>query len=67
MKTKLNATFDPPKPPPRDYFVPNFGVDHDIKLTTLDIGEAEAQHGHTLEVPEKAKEIPRNYFVPNFG
>jgi len=22
---KLNATFDPPKPPPRDYFVPNFG------------------------------------------
>ena len=67
MKTKLNATLDPPKPPPRDYFVPNFGVDSDIKLTTLDIGEAEAQHDHTLVVPEKPEEIPRNYFVPNFG
>lgn len=64
---KLSATFDPPKPPPRDYFVPNFGQDSDIKLTSLDIAEAEAQHGHQLTVPEKAKEIPRDYFVPNFG
>jgi hypothetical protein len=41
----MNASFDKPKAPPRDYFVPNFGVDHDIKMTDLNIGEAEAQHG----------------------
>ena len=64
---KLNATFDPPKPPPRDYFVPNFGQDSDVKLTALDISEAEAQHDHKLTIPEKPKEIPRDYFVPNFG
>jgi len=67
LKSKLNATFDAPKPPPRDYFVPNFGQDSDVKLTTLDIAEAEAQHSHQLTIPEKAKEIPRDYFVPNFG
>jgi|TARA_B110000285_G_scaffold223134_1_gene278251 hypothetical protein len=67
MGAKLNATFDAPKPPPRDYYVPNFGADIDVKLTTLNIGEAEAEHGTNLTIPEKAKEIPRNYFVPNFG
>jgi len=36
-------------------------------MTDLNLGEAEAQHGHTLTVPEKADPIPRNYFVPNFG
>ena len=63
----MHASFDKPATPPRDYFVPNFGVDHDIKMTDLNIGEAEEQHGQKLTVEPKAKPIPRNYFVPNFG
>ena len=57
-KHELATTFDKPKAPPRDYFVPNFGVDHDVAMTDLNIGEAEAQHGHVLKVEEKAKENP---------
>jgi hypothetical protein len=30
----MSATFDAPVPPPRNYFVPNFGVDSDIADTT---------------------------------
>jgi hypothetical protein len=41
MGKKFQATFDQPVAPPRDYFVPNFGVDHDIKMTDLNLVEAE--------------------------
>jgi len=37
----MQATFAKPVAPPRDYFVPNFGVDKDIVMTDLNIGEAE--------------------------
>ena len=63
----MGASFAAPKAPPRDYFVPNFGVDHDIKMTELNIGEAEQQHGQSLAVEPAAAPIKRNYFVPNFG
>jgi len=33
LKSKFHATFKKPTSPPRNYFVPNFGVDSDI-LTT---------------------------------
>lgn len=63
----MSASFKKPAAPPRDYFVPNFGVDKDILMTDLNIGEAEAQHSHQLTVEKPAAPIPRNYFVPNFG
>jgi len=36
---KMNASFDATKNPvnPRNYFVPDFGVDHDIMATTASI------------------------------
>lgn len=67
MGKKFQATFSQPVAPPRDYFVPNFGADHDISMTGLNLAESEEQHGHKLVAEEPAKEIPRNYFIPNFG
>ena len=55
---------------PVDYFVPNFGVDHDIASTQDNIKNTEAKLGHKLAyVPKKDRpaEPPRDYFVPNFG
>jgi len=34
-----------PPPPPRDYFVPNFGMDHEIKTSISDLNEAEHTNG----------------------
>ena len=62
----MSATFDAPTPPPRNYFVPNFGVDSDIADTTSNIAEAESEEGHTMQV-EEATKIKRDYFIPNFG
>lgn len=62
----MSATFDAPVTPPRGYFVPNFGVDTDVKDTTSNLAEAEAEEGHVMQVDEDSK-IKRNYFVPNFG
>ena len=42
----MNASFDKPKAPPRDYFVPNFGVDHDILTNHNSLNEAEKITGH---------------------
>jgi hypothetical protein len=50
MGKTIESTFSKPVPPPRDYFVPNFGVDHDIAMTSLNLGEAEDQHGHKYEL-----------------
>jgi hypothetical protein len=62
----MSATFDAPVAPPRNYFIPNFGVDTDIKDTESNLAEAETQEGHKMQVDE-ASSIKRNYFVPNFG
>jgi len=53
---------------PKDYFDPNFGLDHDILNTGDDIKVAEGVVGHTLNIDtSKKKGPPVNYFVPNFG
>ena len=63
-----NANAPPPAPPPRDYFVPNFGEDHDIKSTKQHMAAAETSLGHVMQASFAAPaEPPRNYFVPNFG
>jgi hypothetical protein len=36
---------DQPKGHPLDYFVPNFGVDEDVKMTQDNINEQEKKHG----------------------
>lgn len=53
---------------PVDYFVPNFGVDEDIKRTTRNIKEAEEEGNKKLGFSfKKPKGHPVDYFVPNFG
>ena len=53
--------------PPRDYKVPHFGTDSDIKNSLEDIKLAEKQLGHFWVPKDKPDDPPRNYFVPNFG
>ena len=54
---------------PNNYFVPNNGVDHEIKFTKDHIAAAEAKLGHVLQASFKkpAPPGPQDYFVPNFG
>jgi len=53
---------------PVDYFVPNFGVDKEIKNTDHSITDSEAKLGHFWNIKMKPDaEPPRNYFVPDFG
>ena len=54
---------------PHNYFVPNNGVDHEIKITKDHIAAAEAKLGHVLQASFKkpAPPGPQDYFVPNFG
>jgi len=51
-----------------NYFVPNFGVDKDIKNTLGHISAAEKRLNHKWTPDLKKKTpLPMNYFVPNFG
>jgi len=56
---------------PRDYFVPDFGVDHDIMYTENNIKMAEVATGHSMTADwgftDSTVATPRNYFVPDFG
>ena len=58
----------PPDEPPRDYFVPHFGTDEDVKgaLGAADLAERQLDHKWDVLAPA-AKDPPRNYFVPHFG
>ena len=38
-------TSDPPGAPPRNYFVPHFGEDEDIKTAKMNIAAEEKKHG----------------------
>lgn len=62
----MSASWSKPSTPPRNYFVPNFGVDKDIKMTALNIAEAEAQHGVPISTAE-APDFKKDYRVVNFG
>merc|ERR1712032_930199 len=54
--------------PPQDYFVPNFGEDHEIKYTKAHIAAAEGKLSHTLAASfAPPPSHPMDYFVPNFG
>lgn len=58
-----------PKTHPMDYFVPNFGKDHQIKQTheSLDWAENSLRHRWVYVKPDPKKDPPKDYFVPNFG
>lgn len=55
---------------PVDYFVPNFGVDSDIKNSLTHIANAEKSTGSKwgwTDPKDRPAGPPMNYFVPNFG
>ena len=56
-------------PYPRDYDVPNFGQDEDVKAALKFAEDAEIDLNHKWVIPtEKPKPgPPKDYFVPNFG
>ena len=72
MKKELHADFGATKNPvnPREYFVPDFGVDQDIIASTNSIAQSEKAVGSKLNASfadSKNPVNPRNYFVPDFG
>jgi len=55
---------------PRNYVVPDFGVDHDILHTqhAIDISEKKLNHSLTATFEATKNGLnPRDYFVPDFG
>ena len=52
---------------PKDYFVPHFGEDTEIKASKKNVADAEAKYGHVLDTSAPPDDPPRNYFVPHFG
>ena len=64
----MQASFKTPKGHPKDYFVPNFGVDKDVLTTQKHISEAEKERGVKFNASFKTpKGHPKDYYVPNFG
>jgi hypothetical protein len=63
----MAASFDAPATPPRDYFVPHFGEDDDIKATKKNTVYAEGYHQHEMSTAPPPAGPPRDYFVPHFG
>ena len=60
----------PPATHPINYFVPDFGVSHEIGYTQKNIANAEKSLKHEMMADFSAKKAdvnPRDYFVPNFG
>ena len=47
MGKKINASFDKPKDPARNYFIPNFGMDVDMINAKDSIASSEATLGQT--------------------
>ena len=59
-----------PKTHPMDYFVPNFGVDQDVRSTLGSISQAEGRYKRKWVASlkkDQPKGHPVDYFVPNFG
>ena len=53
---------------PQDYFVPNFGMDKEIRNTQHSISDTEARLGHFWNIKLKPDPEPkRDYPVPDFG
>merc|ERR1711934_852353 len=56
--------------PPKDYFVPHFGEDEEIKGAKVNLAVVEKQMDHKLDLSVESAEPAngdRNYFVPHFG
>jgi len=71
---KMSADFgmtDSTVATPRNYFVPDFGVDEDVKGVTEAIGNAESSLGEKMSADfgftDSTVATPRDYFVPDFG
>jgi len=65
---EMAASFKAPKPHPQNYFVPNFGLDHDILAAQKSTKDAEKKFDHEFVASFKTpKGHPKDYFVPNFG
>lgn len=55
---------------PKNYYVPNFGRDHELNNVDQSISAAEKIHNRMLVIDmnkKKATPPPTDYFVPNFG
>ena len=52
---------------PTDYFVPNFGVDRDIKLTAMNLAKAEKEVGHTMSASFDAPAPLPDNRMPDLG
>ena len=55
---------------PVDYFVPDFGMSHEMVYTQNSIKNAEEKLNHEIKASwkdDKNPGNPRDYFVPNFG
>jgi hypothetical protein len=63
----MQASFDAPATPPRNYFVPHFGEDEDVMATKKNEKLAAAQLHHVWVPKDPPTPPPMDYFVPNFG
>lgn len=64
----MQASFAQPEGPKRDYFVPNFGQDHEIKDSLTNTALVEGRLGEWKNAAKApAPPPPRDYFVPDFG
>ena len=67
------ATPEKPKEIPMNYFIPNFGPDHDIKASQLHLSKTEKKMKHKLDwdritaEAEAEKSIPKDIKVNDFG
>ena len=52
---------------PTGYFVPDFGVDQDIKLTKMNLDKAEKQVGHSMKASFKKPAPPADLRRPDYG
>jgi len=53
---------------PVDYFVPNFGVDSEIRASQKNLAASEKRLNHKIVVSDKKPAgHPVDYYVPNFG
>ena len=52
---------------PIDYFVPNFGVDGDVRETKRSLANAEKALGHKFQQNFVAPKKEKPYTVPDFG
>ena len=64
----MKASFTAAKGHPKDYFVPNFGIDSDVAASQKNLKDTEGKLDVKMQASFKPpKGHPQDYFVPNFG